>query len=134
MIDYKNAAGRNWARERRKGAPVRLQPTGETAAEPRRSSVWHTVGPLKNAAGRNWTHEPLPRRLGQPEPKAGPSYPRRERGGGDHDCPYEYRQPTWRWTFPFTEREYARLLVLRSRVREQRAFGPDRSEPAALTA
>ena len=41
-------------------------------------------------------------------------------GGGDHDEPYRFgRRPTARAPFPFTEHQYARLLVLRSRVRER---------------
>jgi hypothetical protein len=38
---------------------------------------------------------------------------------GDHDEPYRFgRRPTARWPFPFTERQYARLLILRGRVRD----------------
>jgi len=37
--------------------------------------------------------------------------------GGDHDQPYEFgRRPSSRAPFPFTTREFARLLVLRSRL------------------
>jgi hypothetical protein len=36
---------------------------------------------------------------------------------GDHDQPYEFgRRPSSRAPFPFTTREFARLLVLRSRL------------------
>ncbi|HEY8477431.1 MAG TPA: hypothetical protein VIN09_11255 [Chloroflexota bacterium] len=42
--------------------------------------------------------------------------PERERGGGDHDMPYEYHRPTHRWTHPFHPLQYARLLILRSKV------------------
>ncbi len=38
-------------------------------------------------------------------------------GAGDHDTPYVFRRrPTAVWPFPFTERQYARLLILRSRI------------------
>jgi hypothetical protein len=38
-------------------------------------------------------------------------------GAGDHDQPYMPRQPRALSPFPFTTRQYARLLLLRSRVR-----------------
>lgn len=120
-MNYKQAPGRNWARERRPGRRVQLRPRG-TPDSSGPSSVWYTSGGLKHAEGRNWTHEPLPRRYGldraRPATAVDPSHPARERGGGDHDQPYEYRRPSWRWTFPFTEREYARLLALKSRLAE----------------
>ncbi|HEX8969188.1 MAG TPA: hypothetical protein VF937_14995 [Chloroflexota bacterium] len=35
----------------------------------------------------------------------------------DHDQPYRFgRRPNTRAPYPFTERQYARLLILRSRV------------------
>ena len=38
-------------------------------------------------------------------------------GAGDHDTPYVFgRCPSARAPFPFTTRQYARLLVLRGRV------------------
>lgn len=38
-------------------------------------------------------------------------------GTGDDDQPYRFgRRPTVRSPFPFTEREFARLLIARSRV------------------
>ena len=38
-------------------------------------------------------------------------------GAGDNDLPYRFgRRPTAATTFPFSVRQYARLLVLRSRV------------------
>jgi hypothetical protein len=41
-------------------------------------------------------------------------------GAGDHDQPYVFgRRPQALAPFPFTTLEYARLLVLRSRVRDQ---------------
>jgi hypothetical protein len=37
----------------------------------------------------------------------------------DHDEPYRFgRQPTVRAPFPFTERQFARLLIARGRLRE----------------
>ena len=51
-------------------------------------------------------------------------------GAGDHDQPYEFgRRPNARATFPFTERQYARLLVFRSRLQER----PQSHGPARLT-
>jgi hypothetical protein len=39
-------------------------------------------------------------------------------GAGDHDRPYRFgRRPTSLAPYPFSTRQYARLLVLRSRVR-----------------
>ncbi|MDQ3811643.1 MAG: hypothetical protein M3336_15285 [Chloroflexota bacterium] len=41
-------------------------------------------------------------------------------GAADHDEPYQFgRRPRAVAPWPFTERQYARLLVLRGRVREQ---------------
>ena len=38
-------------------------------------------------------------------------------GGGDHDLPYRFgRRPRAEAPFPFSTRQYARLLVLRSRI------------------
>jgi hypothetical protein len=38
---------------------------------------------------------------------------------GTYDEPYRFgRRPTVRWPFPFTEREFARLLILRSRLQD----------------
>ena len=37
-------------------------------------------------------------------------------GSADHDEPFEYRRPTGRAPFPFTERQFAHLLVLRGRL------------------
>ena len=39
-------------------------------------------------------------------------------GAGDHDQPYRFgRKPTVSQPFPFSTHEFARLLILRSRVR-----------------
>jgi hypothetical protein len=46
-------------------------------------------------------------------------------GAGDHDSPYTFgRRPTAVAPFPFTTHQYARLLMLRSRV-EADLFGAD---------
>jgi hypothetical protein len=38
-------------------------------------------------------------------------------GAGDHDMPYTFhRRPTAVWPFPFSERQFVRLLILRSRI------------------
>jgi hypothetical protein len=38
-------------------------------------------------------------------------------GAGDHDLPYRFgRKPTSNQPFPFSTHEYARLLILRSRI------------------
>lgn len=40
------------------------------------------------------------------------------KGAGDHDTPYQFgRKPTVQWPFPFDLNTFARLLVLRGRVR-----------------
>jgi hypothetical protein len=42
-------------------------------------------------------------------------------GAGDHDTEYRFgRRPSVGAPFPFTPREFARLLVLRGRVRDER--------------
>jgi hypothetical protein len=46
-------------------------------------------------------------------------------GAGDHDQPYRFEwRPRAEVPFPFSTRQYARLLVLRSRIREN-AEGQD---------
>ena len=41
----------------------------------------------------------------------------------DHDQPYRFgRRPNARAPYPFTERQYARLLILRSRVQADDDF------------
>jgi hypothetical protein len=43
-------------------------------------------------------------------------------GAGDHDTPYRFgRRPCVSAPYPFSTRQYARLLVLRGRVREKHA-------------
>jgi hypothetical protein len=38
-------------------------------------------------------------------------------GAGDHDLPYRFgRKPTSSQPFPFSTHQYARLLILRSRI------------------
>jgi len=51
-------------------------------------------------------------------------------GAGDHDVPYTFgRRPFSAATYPFSTREYARLLVLRSDVRGG-VVGADDAQPA----
>ena len=58
------------------------------------------------------------------EPTSLPVSPIDGPGAGDHDQPYRFgRRPSARAPFPFTERQFARLLVLRSRVDERQASG-----------
>ena len=116
-MDYRKAAGRNWARERPRRRPTRL---GEAAAPMRLPETLPPQGQLehRDAAGRNWARERPPRRRVELSKRPEPAYPLREAGGGDHDRPYEFRRPSARWTFPFTTREFGRLLVLRGRVRD----------------
>jgi hypothetical protein len=47
-------------------------------------------------------------------------------GAADHDQPYRFGyHPTTRWTYPFTERQFCRLLLLRGRIQDGE-FGEDR--------
>jgi len=40
----------------------------------------------------------------------------------DHDEPYRFgRRPNAQAPYPFTERQYARLLIMRSRIQAERA-------------
>ena len=51
-------------------------------------------------------------------------------GAGDHNEEYKFgRRPNTRAPFPFTERQLARLLVVRGRVQEVRDAGIDRIKP-----
>jgi hypothetical protein len=53
----------------------------------------------------------------QPEPPAAPSGPLNSPGGGHHDLPYRFgRRPSIAALYPFSIRQYARLLVLCSQV------------------
>ena len=47
-------------------------------------------------------------------------------GAADHDVPFRFGcRPTTNWTYPFTARQYCRLLLLRGRVQDGE-FGDDR--------
>jgi hypothetical protein len=133
-MDHKNAAGRNWTRETRKQRRVALrrhsEPEAVLAVLP---SVRDQLAANRDVAGRNWSRKQRePRRVRLSPMDLRPSYPERERGGGDHDQPYEYRVPSWRWTFPFSERQYARLLALRVRVRDAQVGQLPRSSVSRL--
>ena len=53
----------------------------------------------------------------QPPSSDGPIWPSDGSGAGDHDQPYEFGgRPHVDAPYPFTTREYARLLVLRGRL------------------
>jgi hypothetical protein len=40
-------------------------------------------------------------------------------GAADHDQPYRFGfHPSCRWTYPFTDRQFCRLLMLRGRVQD----------------
>lgn len=134
-MDYRKAAGRNWARERPRRRRTKL---GAAAPAMRLPETLPARGQLeyRDAAGRNWTRERPPRRrveLARTPPTASP---RREQGGGDCDLPYEYHHPTARWTFPFSVREFGRLLLLRGQVQDgslddDLTAGPRRDDRAA---
>ena len=48
-------------------------------------------------------------------------------GAADHDLPYRFgTHPTSRWTYPFTERQYCRLLLLRGHLQDGE-FADDRA-------
>ena len=47
-------------------------------------------------------------------------------GAGDHDLPYRFSRPRAGITYPFSTRQYARLLILRSRVEAGLAGVDDR--------
>jgi hypothetical protein len=45
-------------------------------------------------------------------------------GAGDHDLPYSFGlRPSTAWTYPFSSRQFARLLVLRGRVQDGEFIG-----------
>jgi hypothetical protein len=53
------------------------------------------------------------------------------RGAGDHDQPYRFgRRPTASVPYPFSTRQYARLLALRSRVEAGLAGADDLARAA----
>jgi hypothetical protein len=137
-MNYKSAAGRNWTREPRRRRLVHLD-SGSSQAEAREPSPeWYSLGNYQGAAGRNWVEgarRAAPVRLhgGSDENGRSDDYPVRERGGGDHDQPYSYLAPSAGWTFPFSTREYARLLILRARLFEQRAEPRGPAAPARAT-
>ena len=55
----------------------------------------------------------------QPETLQPLSSPFDGTGAGDHDEEYRFgRRPNTRAPYPFTERQFARLLILRGRVRD----------------
>ncbi len=39
---------------------------------------------------------------------------------GDHDVEYTYPRPTTIWPRPFTQRQFAKLLIMRGKVRAER--------------
>lgn len=47
-------------------------------------------------------------------------------GSGDHDVPFSFGcRPSSGWTYPFTARQYSRLLVMRGRAQDGE-FADDR--------
>jgi hypothetical protein len=59
-----------------------------------------------------------------PEPDRLPVSPLDGPGAGDHDEPYRFGlRPRAVAPFPFSERQFARLLVLRGRVAERQSRG-----------
>ena len=53
-------------------------------------------------------------------------------GTADHDQPYRFgRRPSASAPYPFSTRQYARLLVLRGRVQDGEFEGDDAAEQAA---
>jgi hypothetical protein len=126
-MNYRNAAGRNWARQPSRHRRVNLDPRGAASPPAPTSWRWRIVGEYRKAPGRNWARDERARRRAQLEPsergaEVGAGGPAREPGGGDHDQPYYYHAPSSERTIPFSTREYARLLLLKSRLRAERAF------------
>jgi hypothetical protein len=121
-MNYKQAAGRNWNRTTRRQAAVHLDRPQQAAAPPNLPTWLDRRGDaLRQAPGRNWVRDRRPPRPvhleHDPEALATlTSAPAREFGGGDHDQPYRYSAPSARWSFPFSTRQYARLLAFRSRL------------------
>jgi hypothetical protein len=55
----------------------------------------------------------------QPNAHTPPVSPFESAGAGDHDEPYRFgRRPNARAPYPFTDRQFARLLIMRGRVRD----------------
>jgi hypothetical protein len=135
-MNYKSAAGRNWTREQRRRRLVHLERESSTAEMREPSPEWYSLGNYHGAAGRNWAEAarrvaPVRLQAGNASTGRPDEYPLRERGGGDHDEPYRYLAPNADWTFPFSTRQYARLLILRTKLSERHA---GRVEPAAASA
>jgi hypothetical protein len=139
-MNVNNPAGKNWGERRPRRRPWKL---GQGDPRPRLPESLPAPGQLEHrqAAGRNWVHERPERRprpgfrpVVQDAPSVGPL---RERGGGDHDLPYRPATPSAAWTFPFSARQYGRLLALRSLVRDG-ALADDRHaesvEPVSVPA
>jgi hypothetical protein len=125
-MNTRHAAGRNWqhhpdqprpaGRPRRVNDPQRAA-HGPTLAEQLRSR-------RAPAPGRNWARAPRqPRRVHldtAPPVDAFPAHPARECFAADRDQPYQPARPSWRSTAPFTPLQYARLLLLRGQLQNQR--------------
>jgi hypothetical protein len=94
-MNYKKAPGRNWAAPSRRRRSASL-PESCKEARPRASSLLmgHGLEHHSEAPGRNWvreTHRKHAVHLRPADERSAwlESYPLRERGGGDHDEPYE---------------------------------------------
>jgi hypothetical protein len=120
-VNYKQAAGRNWVRGERRDRTVHLAPNPSGTSVTR--NVFQEEAGIRRAPGRNWSRETRPLRRTHLQPQPPDTFvdycPARELGGGDHDQPYSYYRPSSAWPFPFTTRQFARLLALRSRLAER---------------
>jgi hypothetical protein len=68
----------------------------------------------------------------QPNTHTPPTSPFDLPGAGDHDEEYRFgRRPNARAPYPFTERQFARLLILRGRLRDNLNCGACDGERAA---
>jgi hypothetical protein len=125
-MNLQNPAGKNWGERRPRRRSWKL---GQGNPRPRLTETLPPPGELehRDAAGRNWVHE-RPERRGPTSPTPYDEVPWRERGGGDHDQPYRPATPSATWPFPFSTRQYARLLVLRGLIRDG-ALADDRQLP-----
>ena len=133
-MNTKNAAGRNWARTPRRLSRVHQCAPRPAVPDTERAGI-SQLRPIKDAPGRNWDH-PVHRHPTvtlRSAASSAPQYPERERGGGDHDQPYTYRRPTTLNPFPFTLREYARLLILQSRLGDHRLSQRGRPATSSTT-